>query len=114
MTPYGYVSENDAYQDILTYVVDGKTVGRNPLDIPVETLTRAGQGPRRTSAVVAAMGDIEVVEGLRSYKDLKRQCETCVELHKERLDCVIIDCPIWAYRMGRNPHNPRRGCNPFR
>ena len=21
--------------------------------------------------------------------------------------------PLWAYRMGRNPHNPQRGRNPF-
>jgi hypothetical protein len=20
--------------------------------------------------------------------------------------CAIIDCPLWPYRMGKNPHNP--------
>ena len=27
--------------------------------------------------------------------------------------CAIIDCPVWPYRMGKNPHNPQRGRNPF-
>ena len=94
--------------------MDGKTVGRNPLGVPVAMLTAAGHGPRKTAAVVAAMGDVEIVEGLRSYKDLKRQCDACVEFRMERLGCVVIDCPIWPYRMGKNPHNPKRGVNPFK
>ncbi len=113
MTPHGYVPENDSYFDVLTEMVDGKPIGRNPLDIPVEVLTAAGHGPRRTAAVVAAMCDEPLVDGLRRYKDLKNQCESCVEYRKERLGCVIIDCPIWPYRTGRNPHNPQRGKNPF-
>jgi hypothetical protein len=28
--------------------------------------------------------------------------------------CAIIDCPLWPYRMGKNPHNPKRGANPLR
>jgi hypothetical protein len=27
--------------------------------------------------------------------------------------CTTIHCPFWPYRMGTNPHNPRRGVNPF-
>ena len=26
--------------------------------------------------------------------------------------CATYDCPAWAFRMGRNPHNPRRGVKP--
>ena len=26
--------------------------------------------------------------------------------------CATVDCPFWPYRMGRNPHNPRRGERP--
>jgi hypothetical protein len=27
--------------------------------------------------------------------------------------CDIIDCSVWPYRLGFNPHNPKRGKNPF-
>ena len=59
------------------------------------------------------MGEVELVDGLKRCKDLKRQCDSCVELRKERFECSVIDCPIWPYRMGKNPHDPRRGKNPF-
>ena len=26
--------------------------------------------------------------------------------------CAIYDCPAWAFRVGHNPHNPRRGVKP--
>ena len=25
---------------------------------------------------------------------------------------AVVDRPLWAYRMGSNPHNPRRGIEP--
>ncbi len=74
----------------------------------------AGHGPRETRRVVGAMGDIPMPEGIKSYKDLRRHCLTCAETIPEVRHCTIIDCPIWPYRMGRNPHNPKRGINPFK
>ena len=114
MTPDGYVPENDDYFDMLTEVVVGRRQGRDPMTIPLEVLMTAGHGPRETRRVVGAMGDIPMPEGIKSYKDLRRHCLTCAETIPEIRHCTIIDCPIWPYRMGRNPHNPKRGINPFK
>ena len=113
MTPHGYEPENVGALDLLTEVVDGRRVGRDPMGLPVEVLTAAGHPNRGTRRVVGAMGDVPLVDGLARHKDLRRQCLACAETVAEVRRCAIIDCPIWAYRMGRNPHNPRRGVNPF-
>ncbi len=50
----------------------------------------------------------------RTYKELRRVvCAGCAENMAEVRRCAVTNCPIWPYRMGRNPHNPRRGKNPF-
>jgi hypothetical protein len=90
-----------------------KRIGRDPMSLPTELLNAAGHGPRQTRAIVSAMGDVALVDGLKSYKDLRRQCLACAESAAEVRRCICIDCPIWPYRMGRNPHNPKRGRNPF-
>ncbi len=109
----GYLSENSRWLEALTEIVDGRRVGRHPMALSVETLTASGHGPRKTSRVVGAIGDVPLVDGLRRYKDLRRQCLACAENSAEVRRCALIDCPIWPYRMGKNPHNPRRGRNPF-
>jgi hypothetical protein len=121
----GYVPENDAWFDQLTKPddetgrVDSKgrprRIGRDPLSIPPEVLTAAGHPPRRTSSVVATLRkalDLDL-EDLREYRDLRRYCLECAENSAEVKRCSIIDCPFWPYRMGKNPHNPKRGKNPF-
>ena len=113
MTPdKGYQPEYDEYFDVLTKVQDGRVVGRDPMTIPLDLLVASGHPARRTRSVVAAMGDVSLVDGLRRHKDLRRQCMFCAENAAEVRRCAIIDCPIWPYRTGRNPHNPRRGVKP--
>lgn len=111
MSAKGYVPENAAYRDILTDTVSGKTIGRNPMDIPLDDLNRAGHPNRRTRDVVSALEDVFV--DIRRHKDIRRHCLECVENAAEVRRCAVIDCPAWPYRMGKNPHNPRRGKNPF-
>ena len=57
--------------------------------------------------------DVLGLEGIRRHKDIRRYCQRCVENDAEVRRCTTINCPFWPYRMGRNPHNPRRGRNPF-
>jgi hypothetical protein len=38
---------------------------------------------------------------------------SCAENAAEVRRCAIINCPLWPYRMGRNPHNPKRGKLPI-
>jgi len=113
MTESGYRSENAKHLDNLTTVIAGRREGRDPMALPLSVLVSAGHGPRRTCQVVAAMVDIPLVEGVRRYKDLRRHCLKCAENRPEVRRCATIDCPAWPYRTGRNPHNPRRGKNPF-
>ena len=125
--PDGYVPENDAWFDHLTKPDDetGRTdcegrprpIGRDPMSIPPDVLTASGHPPRRTSSVAAALrnaleADLSDYE-LREYRDLRRYCLDCAENTAEVRRCAIINCPFWPYRMGRNPHNPQRGRNPF-
>lgn len=113
MVDGGYHPENYQWADVLTEKVNGKRVGRDPLTINPEILTASGHGPRRTSAVVAAI-DMPVADDIREYGDIRRHCLECSSDNKAEVRrCPIYDCAAWAYRMGKNPHNPRRGKNPF-
>jgi hypothetical protein len=124
----GYTPENWAWRDLLTKPDDEthqtrsdgrlRPIGRDPMEIHRETLTAAGHAPRRTSRLVAALEkglDRDLSEyGLKEYRDLRRYCLDCTQGPAEVRRCAIINCPLWPYRMGRNPHNPQRGINPFK
>ena len=114
MMPNGYEPENCDWLDVLTHVVDGHRVGRDPMSIPPAALTAAGHKPRPTRAVLRALGDEPIGHDIRRYKDLRKHCLDCSVGSKAAVQrCPIINCPLWVYRTGRNPHNPRRGRNPF-
>jgi hypothetical protein len=105
----------------LPYLAEGvgkRCVGRDPMSIPVAVLIASGHPPRETRRLVGAFangadGDVLGLEGIRRHKDIRRYCQRCVENDAEVRRCTTINCPFWPYRMGRNPHNPRRGRNPF-
>lgn len=41
-------------------------------------------------------------------KAIRAKCLDCSSDDKiEVRECPIIDCPIWPYRMGKNPYNAR-------
>ena len=88
------------------------------MTIPVKVLTASGHPPRRTAQLVSAFakgagGEVLGLENIRRHKDIRHHCLRCVENSLEVRRCSTIACPFWPYRMGRNPHNPRRGSNPF-
>jgi hypothetical protein len=113
MTSIGYEPENCDWLDLLTEIKNGRRIGRNPLTIEPDVLRAAGHGPRRTRGIVAALGVEPVDQTIIRHKDLRRHCLVCAE-SKVQVRCwAIIDCPLWPYRLGRNPHNPQRGRNPF-
>ena len=94
--------------------------GLDPMEVDPAVLTVAGHPPRRTSAVVAAYdrimgGEIFAVEftRIKRHGNIRDYCLTCVENAAEVRRCTTFWCPFWPYRMGKNPHNPRRGTNPF-
>jgi hypothetical protein len=123
----GYVPENGAWFDHLTKPDDetGRTrsdgrsrrVGRDPMAVPLDILTAAGHPPRRTSRLVAALSgalDLDLSGyAMREYRDLRRCCLDCAQNSAGVRRCAIINCPLWPFRMGKNPHHPKRGTNPF-
>ena len=122
----GYVSENDAWFDRLTKDDDEtgradskgrlRRIGRDPMSIPVDVLTAAGHPPSRTRSIVGRLSKTlheEPTSEFREYRDLRRYCLECADGPAEVRRCSIINCPLWPYRMGKNPHNPKRGVNPF-
>ena len=114
MTPNGYEPENWDWLDALTIVVAGRRVGRDPLTIPPYVLTAAGHGPRRTRSIIGALGDEPIEHSIVRHKDLRKHCLDCSAGSKKEVRCcAIVNCPLWPYRMGHNPHNPQRGRNPF-
>jgi hypothetical protein len=96
--------------------------GLNPMEIDPAMLTAGGHPPRRTRDVVAAYkrvmgGDCfsASAERVQRHKDIRAVCLECLDENAaEVCRCTTFWCPFWPYRMGRNPHNPARGRNPFR
>jgi hypothetical protein len=114
----GMQEENHEWLSHLADGIGKGCAGRDPMSVPVEVLTASGHPPRKTRDLVSAVakgdgGDVLGLEGIREYRDIRRFCLRCVENAAEVCRCTTINCPFWPYRMGRNPHNPRRGKNPF-
>ena len=121
MTANGYQPENWQWLDILTEPHPFRTnsrglpkrSGRDPMTIPVDVLRASGHGSREARRVISALGDEPIDPTICRLTELRRHCLSCAENAAEVRRCAIIDCPLWPYRMGRNPHNPQRGVNPF-
>jgi hypothetical protein len=114
MTSKGYQPQNWEWLNTLTKIDDKRSrVGRDPMSIPPQVLTAAGHGPRRTKSIIRALGDEPVDPSIIRHKHLRQHCLSCSETPSQVRRCAIIDCPLWPYRMGRNPHHPQRGSNPF-
>ena len=115
----GMVEEN---HDWLPYLCDDKgkhCVGRDPLTIPTEILTLAGHPRRRTRDLIAAFNNATGGENLgrervSGYRAIRSWCLACLDGNAAEVRrCSTINCPFWAFRLGKNPHNPKRGRDPF-
>jgi hypothetical protein len=118
MTADGFQPENHQWLDLLLERNEhGKAVGRNPMDVELDVLKSAGHPPRRTAALVAAWsdrGDEPLFAPIKEVRDIRDHCLACsAGEQREVRECRIINCPFWAYRLGRNPHNPKRGTRPL-
>jgi hypothetical protein len=121
MTADGYVPENDAWFDHLTEPSPNRLdrtgqprcIGRDPMTIPVAVLAASGHSPREARRVISALGDEPIDPDIRRLTQLRQHCLACAENAAEVRRCAIINCPLSPYRMGKNPHNPKRGVNPF-
>ena len=106
-------------------------VGKDPMTIPLDVLRAAGHPQARVRDVILRLRVMHgVAEGEaradgflglqprdfpKRLTDIRETvCAACCGGKKTEIRrCAIYDCPAWAFRMGRNPHNPRRGVNPF-
>ena len=73
----------------------GNRIGKNPLDLGAQGLE--GIGVRRESAVSA----------------IRRNCLDCMgggpEAKRYVRECSMDRCPLWPFRMGKNPWDARTG-----
>jgi hypothetical protein len=118
MTSNGWQPENHQWlSSLLDRDEHGKLIGRNPLTIDLRVLRNSGHPPRRTKALIGAWsnrGDEPLFAPIRKVSDVRGHCLVCSsDSNREVRECRVINCPFWAYRLGRNPHNPRRGQRPF-
>jgi hypothetical protein len=95
--------------------------GLDPRTIPLDVLTAAGHGPRRTASVVALFnkvmgGEVSApeFERIKRHKHIRAYCLTCLDGNAAEVRrCTTFWCPFWPYRMRCNPHYPQRGKSPF-
>ena len=128
MTKTGYQPENHEWRDWLCDRDEsGRLIGKDPMTLPLDVLTASGH-PRTSARSVVFRLRVMQGQDIGEMRDDPLPLPTPHKLRKEvRLYCLgccngndaevrrcaIYDCPAWAFRMGRNPHNPKRGINPF-
>jgi hypothetical protein len=113
--------ENDSWLPYLSDGIGKNCAGRDPMTIPLDVLSASGHPRRRTAELVNAFRKADGDEPMWwtglvvEYADIRRHvCLPCLDGNDAEVRrCTTINCPLWPYRMGRNPHNPRRGTNPF-
>jgi hypothetical protein len=124
MTRDGYQPENHQWR---CYLLDDAGHGRDPMALSLDVLSASGH-PRASVRSVSTRlrvmhGTDHGREGTESGDGMgpirlttirEEVCMPCSAGNRAEVRrCPIYDCPCWPYRMGRNPHNPRRGKNPF-
>ena len=100
-------------------------VGKNPMTIPPQVLADSGHAP----ATARSLGSrLRTTHGINHPDDedgwMVRElpgrltevrgcvCVPCWDGNAAEIRrCKDYDCPAWAFRMGRNPHNPGAGSN---
>lgn len=109
MTEHGYQAENHEWSPWLTKPDGGKRVGRDPKLIEHKVLVAAGHPPKSaTNRMLHYYKDLQMERpaGARGLKFLRQLCLTCSnDSPAEVRRCPCIDCPLWAHRLGTNPHN---------
>lgn len=112
----GWQPENLAWADVLTVpdpYYSARRLGVDPMKLDPAVLTAAGHPRRsRASAVTGALREFSSWPGLRFSQLRDAYCVACAGDRAEARHCSCIECPIWPYRTGKNPHNPRRGRKP--
>jgi hypothetical protein len=108
-TDTGYRMENYSWFPWLTRRVGDRLEGRDPKSIPANILSGSGHPPRSaTNRIRAYLRWLDVERDPKRDKGLKRLrelCLSCANTAREVRVCACIDCPLWAHRMGTNPHN---------
>ena len=79
------------FLEISTYQADeGELIGKHPSDVPSNFLSLKFRAQNPLKAI--------------REKCLDCCCGSAAEVRK----CVALDCPLWPFRMGRNPFRKKR------
>jgi hypothetical protein len=108
-------SENYAWYRYLTKPTDEKfdgeykRVGQDPKKISANILSASGHKPRsatsRIKTYLISMDLPRDPEQDKGLKGVRALCLRCAVTVNEVRSCAIINCPLWAHRLGTNPHN---------
>ena len=89
------------------------------MSIPLDVLTASGHPNRSASQIGYALKVVDGTDKGEAYekgpylaknREIRPWCIECSAGHvTEVRRCPIYDCPAWSRRMGRNPHDSRRG-----
>ncbi len=89
-----------------------RKLGVDPRTLPLHVLEAAGHPKRSaTKCIRIYMRDLDIERDRKRDKGLKRVrslCQDCAENDPDIRYCAIINCPLWAHRMGKNPFNRRK------
>jgi hypothetical protein len=79
------------HDDLITRNPDGSTEGRNPTDLSKELLHKA-------------------FDNTPLLKVMRAKCiDCCVGQLAEVRMCTAVSCPLWLFRLGKNPFSNRKG-----
>lgn len=102
--------ENHTWYSRLTRTMpDGTRVGKEPKLVSAKLLAASGHPPRSATTCIKTYlkdMDMPITKADQGMPRLKALCLECSsdDVSEVRL-CTIINCPLWAHRLGSNPHN---------
>lgn len=83
---YEAEKNNEPINALMEHDQNNNLIGKNPLKIDTKKLIEAGHVPRPISKIIR-----------------KKCIDCCGGQVGEVAKCVCITCPLWVYRMGKNP-----------
>ena len=85
---YPCINSKDTHQNtnpLLEYE-NGYLIGKHPLSADINLLRKAGHEETPTAKII------------------RKKCLDCVGFQKNEVrKCTCLSCPLWPYRMGKNP-----------
>jgi hypothetical protein len=84
------LSHSERHALAIEKLPNGETAGRDPLEMPITIMEQIGHSQ------------------MPLLKVLRAKCLDCSHTAYEVARCTAFDCPLWPYRLGKNPMRAER------